>query len=204
VFKKKKSKNEEQCPVGETSRGPTSEMIISSQSQDRKVIITDRDVKKFMTPEDRKRFDDQIFNENIYKNEIGRRVKYPDEVYTKNYQGKLSTIYLKKLKAGDMEPIVAIVDNKSGRLKLDSPITAEEYQNLINKKNVDLELTDLRRDPQTGVRNAKSVKEANTIERAKEQGLVDNYRRPKIYLGESDVDFVNLNGSKKSELKVSR
>ena len=202
VFKKKKSFNEEQCPVGETSRGPTSEMIISSQHQDRKVIITDRDVKKFMTPEDRKRFDDQIFNENTYKNEIGIRVKYPDEVYTKNYQGKLSTIYLEKLKTGDIEATVAIVDNKSGRLKLSSTITAEEYQNLINKKNVDLELTDLRRDPQTDVRNAKSVKEANTMERAKEQGLVDSYRRPKLYLGETDVDFVNLNGSKKYELKA--
>ena len=74
VFEKKKSFNEEQCPVGEMSKGPTSEMIISSQHQDRKVIITDRDVKKFTTPEDQKRFDDQIFNEKIYKNEIGIRV----------------------------------------------------------------------------------------------------------------------------------
>jgi hypothetical protein len=162
------------------------------------VIITDRDGKKFMTPEDRKRFDDQIFNENVYKNEIRIRLKYPDEVYTKNYRGKPSTIYLKKLKTGDMQPIIAIVDNKSGRVKLNSPIKAEEYQILINKKNLDLELTDSRRDPQTDVRNAKSVKEANTMERAKEQGLVDK----KMYLGEADVDFVTLNGSKKYELKV--
>lgn len=101
-----------------------------------------------------------------------------------------------------MEAIVAIVDNKSRRLKLSSTITAEEYQNLIDNKNVDLELMDLRRDPQTGVRNAKSVKEANTMERAKEQGLVESYRRPKVYLGETDVDFVNFNGSKKYELKT--
>lgn len=66
---------------------------------------------------------------------------------------------------------------------------------------MDLELTDLRRDSQTGVRNTKSVKEANTIERAKEQRLVDSYRRPKVYQGETDVDFVNLDGSKKYELK---
>ena len=46
-----------------------------------------------------------------------------------------------------MKAIVAIIDNKSGRLKLSSTITAEEYQNLINKKNVDLELTDLRQYP---------------------------------------------------------
>ena len=62
--------------------------MINSNHQDQRVIIKDRDVKKFMTPEDRKRFDDQIFNENIYKNEIGIRVKSPDEVYTKNYQGE--------------------------------------------------------------------------------------------------------------------
>lgn len=37
-------------------------------------------------------------------------------------------------KTVDMEAIVAIVDNKSGRLKLSSTITAEKYQNLINKK----------------------------------------------------------------------
>lgn len=98
VFEKKKPFNEEQCPVGDMSKDLTSEMIISPQHQDRKVIITDKDVKKFMTPEDRKRFDDQIFNEKIYKNEIRSRVKYPDEVYTKNYQGKLSTIYLEKSK----------------------------------------------------------------------------------------------------------
>ena len=40
------------------------------------------------------------------------------------------------------------------------------------------------------------------MERAKEQGLVESYRRPKIYLGETDVDFVNLNSSKKYELKA--
>jgi hypothetical protein len=40
------------------------------------------------------------------------------------------------------------------------------------------------------------------MERAKEQGLVESYRRPKVYLGETDVDFVNLNGYKKYELKA--
>jgi len=67
-----------------------------------------------------------------------------------------------------MEPIITIVDNKSERVRLNSPITTEEYQNLINSKNKDVDLTDLRRDPQTEVRNAKSVKEANGMERARE------------------------------------
>ena len=201
VFKKKKSKNEEQCPVGETSRGPTSEMIISSQHQDRKVIITDRDVKRFMTPKDREWSDDQAFNERIYKNEVGLRISKPDKVYLKNYQGKLSTIYLQTSKTGDSEPIVAIVDNKSGRLKLNSQITPEEYLDLINEKKMDLDLTDLRRDSQTGVMNEKGLREYNTIERAKEHGFVDNYRRPKLHLGEKDTDFVDLSGSRKYELK---
>ena len=67
-----------------------------------------------------------------------------------------------------MEVIVAIVNNKYGQLKLSSTITMKGYQNLIDNKNVDLELTDLRRYPQTVVRNVKSVKEANTMKRAKE------------------------------------
>jgi len=38
------------------------------------------------------------------------------------------------------------------------------------------------------------------MKRAKEQVLVDNSRRPKMHLGESDVDFVNLNGSSKRKV----
>nr|QUW40442.1 hypothetical protein [Haslea sp.] len=192
-------KKEKQCSVGEMSKGPTSEMVISSEHQDQKIIITNKDVKKFMTPEDRKRFDDQKFNEKIYKNEVGIMIKYPDKIYKKFYEGKPCTIYEKN---GEAESRVAIVENKSGRLKLSSSITSEEYQNLTNGKSVEFELTDLRRDPQTGVRNEKSIKEANTMERAKEQGLVENYRRPKVYLGETDVDFVSFDGSKQYELKT--
>lgn len=76
-------KKEKQCSVGEMSKGPTSEMVISSEHLDRKVIITNKDVKKFMTQEDRKRFDDQMFNEKIYKNEVGIMIKSPDKVYKK-------------------------------------------------------------------------------------------------------------------------
>ena len=71
------------------------------------------------------------------------------------------------------------MENKSGRLKLNSPITPEEYRDLINQKTIDLELTDLRRDPQTGVMNAKSIEEYFTIEPAKEQGFITGeVRRP--------------------------
>ena len=198
----KKSKDNDQCPVGEPGRGPSSEMIINSDSQDKKIVITDRDVKRCMTEKDRKRFDDQAFNEKIYKTEIGIRVSNPDEVYTKNYRREPSTIYIEKSKTGDIEIIAAIVDNKSGRLKLNSPITPEEYRDLINQKNIDLELTALRRDPQTGFMNAKSIEEYFTIERAKEQGLVENYRCPKLYLGEGNTDFVELSGSNQYELKA--
>jgi len=53
-------------------------MIINSDHQDRKVVITDRDVKRCMTPKDRERSDDQAFYEHIYKNEIGLRLDKPD------------------------------------------------------------------------------------------------------------------------------
>jgi len=194
VVKNKKLKNEEQCPVesiSEPSKGPTSELIVKSDHQDQKVIITDRDVKKCMTQRDRNRSDDQKFNERLFKKETAINIKYPDEVYTKKYRGRLSTIYVKKF--SDMEQTITIVDNTSGRFQIKSPITPEEYRNLTNKEKVELELTDLRRDPQIGIMNPKSLKEANTMKRAKEQGLVDDYRRPKLHLGESDVDFVGSN-----------
>lgn len=107
-------------------------------------------------------------------------IKYPDEAYKKLYEGKPCIIYLKN---ESTETRVAIVENKSGRLKLSSWITAEECQNLTNEKSVELELIDLRRDLQTSVMNEKSLKEVDTMERAKEQGLVESYRRPKVYLG---------------------
>lgn len=195
VQKKKKK----QSSVGEMSKGPTSEMVVSSKHQDRKVIITNKNVKRVMTSEDRKRSDDQKFNEKIYKNEVGILITSPDEVYKKFYKGEACTVYVQNSERGAR---VAIVGDESGRLKLSSPITADEYNNLTNKKSVDLELTDLRRDPQTGVINDKAIKEAHTMERAKEQGLVESYRRPKVYLGERDVDFVNLDGSIEYELKT--
>ena len=104
-----------------------------------------------------------MFNEKVYKNEVGIMIKSPDESYKKFYEGKPCNIYLKN---GSTEARVVIIENKSGRLKLSSAITAEECQNLTNEKTVELELTDLRRDPQTGVRNEKSKKEPNTMERA--------------------------------------
>jgi hypothetical protein len=127
---KGKKKKNDQCPldsIGKVNHGRSSEIIINSNYQDQKAIIMNIDVKKFITRKDRNRFEDQKFNENIYKNEIGIRAKFPDEVYTKNYKGKLSTIYPEKLKAENIEPIITIVDNKSGRLKLNSSIITEEY-----------------------------------------------------------------------------
>ena len=116
--------------IGEPSKGPSSEMIIDSSHQDQKVIITNRGVIRLMTEEDRARTDDQRFNERMYKNEMGIRVKYPDEIYNKNYRGNPSSIYVTKPKTGDTEPVVRIVDNRTGRVVLNSPITREEYQSL--------------------------------------------------------------------------
>lgn len=90
VFKNKKSKNEEQCPVesiSEPSKGPTSELIVKSDHQDQKVIITDRDVKKCMTQRDRNRSDDQKFNEKLFKNETAISIQYPLRGLSKAREG---------------------------------------------------------------------------------------------------------------------
>jgi len=49
--------------------------------------------------------------------------------------------------------------------------------------------------------NEKAIKEYSIMERAKEQGVVDNYRRSKVYLGKKDTDFGDLSGSKRYEIK---
>lgn len=95
------------------------------------------------------------------------------------------------------------MDKESGRLILNSPFTSEEYRDLINEKKLDLKLTDLKRDPETGVLNPKSMAEyCSTIECAKEHGIIKGeVRRPKTYLGEREVNYVSQDGSKKYEIK---
>lgn len=66
-------------------------MIVNSDYQEIKVVITNRDVKRCMISEDRKRSDDQTFNENIYKNEIEFRIQSPDPVYTKSYHKHINS-----------------------------------------------------------------------------------------------------------------
>jgi len=79
------------------------------------------------------------------------------------------------------------VDTQLGRLKLNSPINSEEYENLKNEKNIDLELTDQKWDPQTDVINEKLLKKYGAITTAKEQGFVKGeIRRPKQYFGNID------------------
>ena len=55
------------------------------------------------------------------------------------------------------QPRVSIVDKESGRLKLSSSLTEDEYTNLIDEGRVDLELINLYRDLQTCVANIRSV-----------------------------------------------
>ena len=76
-------------------------------------------------------------------------------MYTKEYEGKTVKIYVKK--KGVL------------RLKLDFRLyrkfTPEEYEMVKDPNQKDLVLKDLRRDPQKGARNAKGIKEVETIER---------------------------------------
>ena len=60
-----------------------------------------------------------------------------------------------------------------------STLTEQEYSNL--KKNGEIDLSDLRRDPQTLVMNQKSIQEAETLSRAKDEGCLTEFtdiRRP--------------------------
>ena len=142
---------------------------------------------------------DKALNERIFRNEIGFCIEDPDEVYKKEYKGRDSTIYLRESQDGDRR--ISVVDDESGRMRLNSDISDYEYQNLINEGNRNLELTDLTRDPQTHIKNSKSISELVSIQRAKEQDIlnIEDYRRPK--LGEGDVDFVSLDGCKRYEIK---
>ena len=69
-------------------------------------------------------------------------------------------------------------------------LTEQEYSNL--KKTGEIDLSDLRRDPQTLVMNKKSVEEAEALSRAKDDGCLTGFtdiRRP-YSVSESLADFV--------------
>lgn len=93
------------------------------------------------------------------------------------------------------EKVVVIADSQTGRAYLGSILTEAEYSNL--KKTGEIYLFDLRRDPQTLVLNQKSIQEADSLSRAKDQGCLSEYndiRRP-YNVSESSADYVSTDST---------
>ena len=136
--------------------------------------------------------------------EVVNTVTNPDEVLNARHIHQKQTkckVYIQNKKNFDgVDEKFGIITNvKTGLAMLTSPLSDEEYSHL--KENSELNLFDLRRDPQTLVMNRKGVSEADALYRAQEQGLLSdlqNFRRP-YNLDESNSDFVATNQNGKKE-----
>ena len=171
--------------IRSNERKPNEPFTYESQYQEKKVIVRQRDLKKW-TPEEQR--DGSLIetrtNQNNYAEKIGKIIKNPNEVIKGNdihYQQRDCLVYVKtdSTSTGKQQKTAVIVDSKSGRTYLSSPITNEEYLYLKETGNIDL--FDMNRDPQTMTFNKKSEIEATAIKNAKDQGLfskVKNIRRP--------------------------
>ena len=130
-----------------------SELIVKSSSFHKKVLITNKDVKRYITSEDRERTKDQQFNEELYKTEIVNNIRKPNKIIQKKYQQKDVTFHLRKSTSRDT--IVAVIDNKSKRLILNTKITVEKQNKLFDAKIRDFRFEDLSQYPQAQVINNK-------------------------------------------------
>lgn len=168
---------------------------IKSEHQQTDVLITQKDVKKWMTPEQRKETSNQKINEQRVKDKYLDTVKKPDEVLDGIHihrEQKNCKVYIQDIKTSDgtQKKLAVIADIETGRAYLGSTLTEQEYSNL--KKTGEIDLSDLRRDPQTLVMNQKSIQEAEVLSRAKDEGCLTEFtdiRRP-YNVSESSSDFV--------------
>ena len=139
----------EYCP-----NRPSQESIIATEHLETPAIITDSDIKRIMTPEDRIIPEDradqtQKMNEQFKRIEVGTRIARPQEVFEKVYQGKECKVFVTRDEEGTIRS--AILNSKSGRLLIDTKLSDKEYASLKDDKSSRFDLTDLRRDVQTGV-----------------------------------------------------
>ena len=122
-------------------------------------------------------------------------VKKPDEVLDGIHihrEQKNCKVYIKDIETSDgtQKKLALIADTETGRAYLGSTLTEQEYSNF--KKTGEIDLSDLRRDPQTLVMNQKSIQEAEALSRAKDEGCLTEFtdiRRP-YNVSESLADFV--------------
>nr|YP_003734626.1 hypothetical protein KrfoC_p116 [Kryptoperidinium foliaceum]ADI40411.1 hypothetical protein [Kryptoperidinium foliaceum] len=168
---------------------------VKSEHQKTDVIITKKDVKKWITPEQRKETSNQKINEQRVEEKFVDTVKKPNEVLDGLHihrEQKNCKVYIKDIETSDgtQKKLALIADTETGRSYLGTTLTEQEYSNL--KKTGEIDLYDLRRDPQTLVMNQKSIQEAEVLSRAKDEGCLTEFtdiRRP-YNVSESSADFV--------------
>ena len=176
------------------SNRPVKESTVRSPYLEDPAIITTKDIKRIMTPEDRiipkDRIDQtQTKNEQLKRAEIGRRIANPKEVFEKIYQGKSCHIFVTVDDEGTARS--SIIDTTSKRLLIDTRLNENEYASLQDATSNRFDLTDLRRDVQTNVMNEKSRLEYDSMTRAVLQNqLPAGFKRPADT--RSNVDYISL------------
>jgi hypothetical protein len=185
------------------SNRPSSESIVRSPHLETPAIITDSDIKRIMTPEDRIIFEDradqtQKMNERFKRAEIGMRIANPEKVFEKVYQGRECKVFVTRDEDGTIRS--AILNTKSGRLLIDTKLSDKEYASLQDDTSSRFDLTDLRRDVQTGVLNQKSINEYDSMARAVlEKQVPAGFKRPENT--DSASDYVSSDGKTGYEIK---
>ena len=168
---------------------------IKSIHQKSDVTITKKNIKKWITPAQRKETSNQRINEQKVEDKFATTVKNPNEVIDGIHihrKQKTCKVYIQDIQNSDgtQEKLALIADTENGRSYLGSTLTNQEYLNL--KETGKIDLFDLRRDPQTLVMNQKSIQEAEALSRAKDEGCLTEFtdiRRP-YNVSESLADFV--------------
>jgi hypothetical protein len=188
----------EYCP-----NRPSQESIVATEHLETSAIITDSDIKRIMTPQDRiipkDRLDQtQKMNERFKRAEIGMRIANPEKVFEKIYKGKECKIFLTVDDDGTVRS--AILNTKSGRLLIDTKLSHKEYASLQDDTSSRFDLTDLRRDVQTDVMNQKSLNEYDSMTRAVLQKQIPaGFKRPKD--SAARADYLSSDGKIKYEIK---
>ena len=114
----------------------TSEPLkIKSEHQEEDVIITQKDIKKWITPVERKETANQGLNEQKVEKKFVDTVEKPTEVLDGVHihrEQKDCKVYIKDIEASDgtKEKLAIIADSKTGRAYLGSTLNKQEYSTL--------------------------------------------------------------------------
>ena len=170
-------------------------MKIKTEDQKTEIPITQKDIKNWITPKERQETSNQQLNAQKALDKFVDTVRKADEVLDGvmiHHGEKNCKLYVKDSKTSDgkQEKSVVITDKNTGRAVLGSTLTEQEYSNL--KQTGNIELSALRRDPQTLGMNQKSIDEAEARTRANDEGCLTGLTEVRRFnnLGESGADFV--------------